>query len=181
MRKAILPTLILSVILAVIFSISGCTLILEEDKRKVLDAYTSENNYSKFYTFKAEVRSIRVYEDQDFFEFDVDYDYFQQAYGDDDYIYPGSAGRIRWESRYSAFNAFEFIIIPSSYRFLCENGGYDLLQEGTSVIITANSYEGWIHWRFPILSLEIDGTVYLDFETGLENYLNYVKAGFKDP
>lgn len=185
MKKAILPTLILSLLLALIFVMSGCTLISEEDKKRVLDAYTSEDTSCKFYTFKAKVRSISYinahYENEKYYAFNVDYEYFQQAYGDDDYIYPGQAGRIRWESRYSSFNARKFKIVPSSYRLLCENGGYDLLQEGTEVIITANNYEGWLEWIYPILSLEIDGITYLDYETGLENYLNYVKAGFKDP
>ena len=115
---------------------SGCFLIWEEDRKHILDAYNFENSFYRYYTFKAKVRSIR---DEKFFEFDVDYDYFQQAYGDDDYTYP--SGRTRWESAYSNFNFFEFEIFPSStYQLLCENGGYDLLQEGTEVTITANSY-----------------------------------------
>ena len=180
MKKAIFPYLILSLLLVVIFSMCACSLILEEDQKRVLYNYTSEDSYSKFYTFKAEIRSIRyVNENEKYFEFDVDYDYFKQAYSYDDYTYLD--GEKRWEGSYSTFNKEEFEIIPSSYRLLYENGGYDLLQEGTAVIISANNYEGWLNWRYPIISLEIDGTVYLDYETGLENYLNYVKAGFKDP
>ena len=179
MKKAVFLTLIFSLLLEAIFSMSGCRLMWEEDKRRILNAYTSENSGYKFYTFKAEVRSIRTVEwgneNEKFFEFDVDYDYFQQAYGDDDHTFLN--GQKRWEGDYSYFNHFEFRITPgSTYQLLCENGGYYLLQEGTEVIITANSFYGYAGWLFPILSLEIDGTVYLDFETGLEDYLNFINA-----
>lgn len=180
MKKTIVPTVILSITLAFIFAMSGCALILEEDKRQVLNAYTSEDSLFKYYTFKAKVRSVNDYGGHKCFELDVDYDYFEQAYGDDDYTYLD--GEKRWEGAYSLFDKYEHEIVPSNTeRLLIENGGYDLLQEGTEAIITVNSFYGWRGWRYPILSLEIDGTVYLDYETGLENYLNYVKAGFKDP
>lgn len=107
MKKAILPSLILSLILTVILS-SGCTLITALDKLDVLHAYTSENSSYKFYTFKAEIRSIRYvnvhYENESYFEFEVDHDYFQQAYGEDDDTY--SDGKTRWEGDYSYFNEF---------------------------------------------------------------------------
>ena len=181
-RLTITVLFLLTIILAISL-LGGCKFITEHDKRQVLDAYTSENSKAKYYTFKAEVKSERdagspEYENEKYFKFNVDYDYFQQHYGDDDYTYLD--GIKRWEARYSSFNDYEFEIIPSSFRLLKENGGYDLLQKGTTVIISANSYEGWARWKYPILSLEIDGITYLDFDTGLENYLNYVKAGFKD-
>lgn len=183
MKKAVLSTLILSLILAIIFS-SGCALITMSNINQVLDGYACKDGRYQYYTFKADLRSSRYlthpeYKDEKYFEFEVDYDYFKQAYSYDDHTYLD--GTKRWEGAYSTFNREEFEIIPSSYRLLCENGGYDLLQEGTTVIITVNSFSWVPSWQYPILSLEIDGTVYLDYETGLQNYLNYVKAGFKDP
>ena len=64
--------------------------------------------------------------------------------------------------------------------FNLKNSGYDLLVEGAVVTLSANNYYGWAGWRFPILSLQINETTYLDFETGKENFLNYVRAGFKE-
>ena len=178
MKKTILSTLIVCLILSLIFAMSGCELVYALNSKQILEAYTSED--FKYYTFKAQVRSVNNYDDHKWFEFDVDYDYFQQAYGDDDYTYLD--GEKRWEGAYSLFDEYEFEIASSNTeRLLIENGGYDLLQEGTEAIITANSFYGWMGWRFPILSLEIDGTVYLDYETGLEDYLTYLKDGINHP
>ena len=184
MKKAVISTLIIGLLLSVIFLMSSCTLITTSNIIQVLDGYNCKDGRFQYYTFKADVRSSRYltnpeYENEKYFEFEVDYEYFQQAYSYDDYTYLD--GTKRWEGAYSTFNREEFEIIPSSYRLLCENGGYNLLKEGTTVIITVNSFSWTPSWQYPILSLEIDGTVYLDYETGLENYLNYVKAGFKDP
>ena len=181
--KRIVSSVFIVFISIIIALISGCKFVVEHDKKIVLNAYTSENAYEKYYTFKAKVKSIRNlqnpdYENEKYFSFDVDYEYFEQLYGDDEYA--TLDGRKRWEVSYTYFNSFEFMIIPSNYRILAENGGYDLLQEGIEVIISANSYYAWSGWEYPILSLTIDETTYLNFETGLENYINYVKAGFKD-
>ena len=175
--------LLICLILLMGISFSGCKIIINQDMENVLNAYTSDDSYYRFYTFKAKVREFRNlnqprYENERYFTFEVDYEYFKEAYGDDEFA--TSDGNKRWEASYRAFNKREFDITPSNYRILAENGGYELLVEGKEVIISANNYFGWNGWEYPILSLSIDGTTYLDFEIGKENYLNYVRAGFKD-
>lgn len=154
---------------------SGCNFIYEQDKKDIFNAYTAEDSLYINYTFKAEIKSIR---NETIFFVKVDLEYFEQQYGDDEYA--TADGSKRWESAYSSFNHYAFELIPSSYRILVENGGYDLLTEGAEVTISANDYYGWAGWKFPILSLSIGENTYLDFDTGLENYLNYVNARFKD-
>ncbi len=162
-------------------SFSGCYFVKQNDKKNIINAYTSSESLCRYYTFKATLRNIREVSSNDynnkFFEFNVDYDYFEKQYSDDDY--KTADGVKRWESSYSEFNHYEFWVDPSNYHVLVQNGSYDLLVEGVEVIISANNYYGYAGWRYPILSLMIDGVNYLNFETGKENYLNYVKAGFK--
>lgn len=163
------------------FLFSGCYFIKQNDKRNILKAYTSAESLCRYYTFKATLSSIREVSSDNgndkFFKFDVDYDYFEKQYSYD--TYATTDGVKRWESSYSAFNHYEFWVDPNNYQILGLNGGYDLLIEGAEFTISANNYYGYAGWRYPILSLTIGETTYLDFETGKENYLNYVKAGFK--
>ena len=183
-KKAIILFMIVYISILIVSLISGCEFFIEQDKKRVLRAYTDAESYEKYryekyYTFKAVIKDMIVYSDPDnkIFSLEVDYDYFEQLYGDDGTVLDG---RKIWETDYEYFNSFRFMIVPSNIRILVENGGYDLLQEGTEVTITANSYYAWSGWEYPILSLTIDETTYLDFDTGLENFLAYVNAGFKD-
>lgn len=173
--------LILTALIIGIVSVSSCMLIKENDKNNILNAYTAENSAFSYYTFKATVKSIRKISSDDgnnkCFEFDVDYDYFAEQYSDDNYTFLD--GTKRWEGAYDQFNRYEFWVDPANYSILAQNNGYDLLVEGAAVTISANIYYGWAGWRFPILGLKIYETTYLDFETGKENYLSYVRAGFK--
>lgn len=170
--------LIIPLICSILFS--GCYFIKQNDKTKILEAYTSEESTYRYYTFKAIVRSIKETssenENNRFFEFDVDYNYFKTQYCIDSY--ETADGVKRWESAYSAFNHYTFWVDPSNFQVLLKNGGYDLLIEGADVLISANNYYGYNGWRYPILSLTIGEKIYLDFETGKANYLNYVKSGF---
>lgn len=180
-RIVILISIYSSLLIGVSFG--GCKFITTHDAENVLNAYTSVNSNYKYYTFKAKVKEFRYlnvsrYDNERYFSFDVDYEYFKEKYGDDEFA--TLDGVKRWEASYHAFNKREFDIIPNNYRVLAENGGYDLLVEGKEVIISANNYYGWNGWEYPILSLEIDGTSYLDFEIGKNNFLKYVRAGFKD-
>lgn len=169
-----------SLILAVV-SLSGCSLIKENDKNNILNAYASENSLFPYYTFKATVKSVREVSSADgnnkFFKFDVDYDYFEEQFSGDEYTY--ADGGKRWENSYLGFNTYTFWVDPANYLVLSKNGGYDLLSEGTEVLISANNYYGYSGWRYPILSLTVGETIYLEFETGKENYINYVRSGFK--
>lgn len=185
-KKVIILFIIAYFSIFIVSLLGGCEFFIEQDKKRVLRAYTDADSYEKYryekyYSFKAVIKNMRVnLESGDkIFSLEVDYNYFEQLYGDDE-----SAtldGKKIWESSYTNFNSFEFMLVPSNKRILLENGGYDLLQEDTEVIISANSYYAWVGWKYPILSLTIGETTYLDFDAGLENFLDYVKAGFKDP
>lgn len=154
---------------------SGCALITEHDKWLVLRAYSK--GVEPFLTFKAKIREYydNFYDDGVCY-FDVDYDYFEEQYIKLDSSLAGE---------YNAFNKRSFGLVPSSLRLLKENGGYELLKAGEEVgnemLVTTNTYYGWNGFTYPVLGLIIDDITYLDFDTGLENYLNYVRAGFKDP
>lgn len=181
-KNVFLVPVICLIVLATIV-MPSCQFIKNNDIKNILSAYTAEDSIYKYYSFKADVRECRYlnaprYENECYFSLEVDYDYFKEKHGDNDFL--TLDGEKRWENVYSSFNKYEFQFIPSNYKLLKENGGYDLLEEGVEVIITANDYYGWAGWEYPILSLEINGTTFLEFETGKDNYLNYVRAGFKD-
>lgn len=182
-KRISLVVVILCLSVVLVYSVYGCQLIKKHDAKQVLKAYTSEESRFQYYTFKAKVRGIREvapheYQNRNYYEFEVDKDYFEQQYSNDEYVFKD--GTKRWEGAYAGFNKHEFMIISSSFNILSENGGIDLLVEGAEVIISANNYFGWDGWKYPILSLTVENVTYLDFETGKENYLNFVRAGFQD-
>lgn len=165
-------------------TLSGCLLGVsnETDKRNILFEYTNPGINSDFYTFKAEIREIYIFREENendrLYYFNVDKEDFESQYGNDEIILDN--GVKSWERVYAYFCGCAFYFTDSNYSIVKNGGGSEFLKEGNTVTITANSYDGIIGLDYPILSLKIDGTVYLDFETGLENYLAYVCAGFRE-
>ena len=163
-------------------ALSGCRLFYP-DKNKLLDAYTSEDSFYQYYTFKATIRSVRQSPTSDLgwdqlYKFDVDFEYFEQQFGDDDATYDDGAKR--WEIAYREFGTEEFKFTPENYQIVAERGGFEVFKEGVEVMITSNDYSQWrSRWTYPILGLSVGDTTYLDFETGKDNYLSYVRENWK--
>ena len=161
---------------------SSCRLFYA-DRNKLLDAYTSEDSFYQYYTFKATIKSVRQSPTSDagwdrFYKFEVDHEYFEEQFGHDEATYEGGAKR--WERAFKEFGAWEFNFTPENYEIVSKNGGFELLEEGAEVMITSNDYSQWHPWKFPILGLSIGDTTYLEFETGKENFLDYVRENWRE-
>ena len=65
--------------------------------------------------------------------------------------------------------------VDESLEILEGNGFFNDINEDTVITFTINNFIGWDGWGYPVFGVEIDGKTYLDFETGYDNVLNYVK------
>ncbi len=157
--------------LAVLCGFSGCM------KLKWEEAYDNFNDETdKYQRIKGVINSIKSYDVESnsyVFKLTVDAEDYELNYKTDDCYPDGSA---KWETYLRYYNTFEFRLVPENGIIVNENGFFDNVCEGDEVFITTHTYYGWTGWKFPVLSLQVGDKVYLEFETGQENWLNYMEA-----
>ncbi len=55
------------------------------------------------------------------------------------------------------------------------NGFFNDISEGTVITFTVNEFIGWDGWAYPVFAIAIGEKVYLDFDTGYKNILDYLQ------
>lgn len=74
----------------------------------------------------------------------------------------------------SYYKSHRFIIVKENRIRLEENGFFEAADKNAVITIKTHPYICWDGWSFPVVSVEMEGVCYLDFETGKENWLNYL-------
>ena len=104
--------------------------------------------------------------------------YFKVKIDGDDYLdrYKDSLA----ESRLRHYSNSNFGVYADNYKIIISAGFEDILTEDTVVKIYTHPYSGWHGWTYPVVGIEVGDTVFLDFETGKQNWLNYLKQRYDE-
>ena len=68
-----------------------------------------------------------------------------------------------------------YIICDKTYQMLADSDFFDVVQEGTVITIYTHSYIAWDGWNLPIVGVKVGDKEYVDFQTGKQNWLDWLK------
>lgn len=83
------------------------------------------------------------------------------------------------QSEYFGSETCGFWLTPENNRILCENGFYDIIEEGIELEIIVSARIWWDGGIYPIYEVKIGDTVYLDYEVGKANHLHWIEYEMK--
>ncbi len=154
-------SLVFLFVLVIVFLFSGCTACAREQWQQVYDAYTNEKYKDRFvyHNITAEIKDSNVF-----------------LYDKKSMFTVYSEPQIEYN-----YNNKTFYFVDESIPILEQAGFFNDINENTVITFTVNSYIGWDGWCYPVFAVAIGEKTYLDFETGKENVLNYVKQRIEDP
>lgn len=73
-----------------------------------------------------------------------------------------------------------FVICEPTYQMLLETDFLDIVDKDTVITIITHSYIAWDGWNRPIVGVTVGDKTYLDFETGKQNWLDWLKVRSED-
>lgn len=73
-----------------------------------------------------------------------------------------------------------YVICEPTYKALKETDFFDVVGEDTVITIITHPYIAWDGWTPPIVGVTVGDKVYLDFETGKQNWLDWLKVRSED-
>ena len=68
-----------------------------------------------------------------------------------------------------------YFVCGSSYYMLIESGFFDNVDEGAVLTIYTHPYIAWDGWVLPVVGIAVGDKEYIDFETGKQNWLDWLK------
>ena len=173
-RLKIILTIILMLALCFTISLGGCKLLMKDSWKRAYGHFINEpQGYQRIKVIIDDIESDEKEPYRYLFDITVDAEDYEMNYKTDETYANGS---VKWIGYLNYYNSFRFNITPSNGKIAYDNGFFDDVQVGTEVIIDTHYYYGWTGWTFPIMSLQVGDKVYLDYETGKENWLNYIRA-----
>lgn len=169
--KKVLVLILLTVV--AIFSSSGCAALYRYQWKHVYDAYANEKDRYVYYSLKATIIDFNKFNENKtaYFNVSMDEKDFLERYKTDPKV------NIRLVEYRSQFYYF----VEETIEDLEQSGFYADINENTVITFIVNDFIGWDGWDYPVFAVEMNGKTYLDFETGYENIINYVKARIKNP
>ena len=69
----------------------------------------------------------------------------------------------------------QFVICDKTYQMLLDSDFFDIVHKGSVITIYSHPYVAWDGWDCPIVGVEVGEHVYVDFETGKQNWLDTLK------
>lgn len=73
-----------------------------------------------------------------------------------------------------------YLICGETYQMLVDSDFFDVVTEGAVITIYSHPYIAWDGWDYPLLGVSIGDKVYVDFETGKQNWLDWLKLKSED-
>lgn len=162
-NKSVKLFAIIVFIFTVLFSLSGCKACARTQWKQVYDAYTNKTERFVFQTFNATITQETFAEIKTRFQVKID----PAGCSEEDKEY------------YELYYRPTLYFVNESIIILEESGFFDDINEDTVITFTTNDYIGWDGWYYPIFGVKVNDKVYLDFETGYDNVLNYVQEQIK--
>ena len=144
-------------------------------------------DYGKMYNFYVAADD----NDYEYFNMTVSYIVRSEKY-DSAFIYVDSIDTVDFYNRYADRYTEESVkylsyyygalqVQGQSYLTLLENGFFDKAEEEGGVLTVYSHPEYWWHeWNCPLIAVSIGDEVYLDFETGKQNWLDWLKFQRED-
>lgn len=160
-RKFSVTVLLLSLILVAAFS--GC----QGSWKKLYTYYVKDSTE----TINAQIKSIENDNGAYWLRLTVDADDYKNRYGTEE---KSEDGLYKWMHYVKFYNENRFFVCEENGKILEENGFFENIVEDTLITLTMHTYFGSIRY-FIIYSVQIEDKIYLDYETGKENWLNYIR------
>lgn len=126
------------------------------ERKKLYNYYSVDSNYV---TVKGKIVKDK-WADETFFSVQIDVEAYRDKY--DEWRMGNYVDRPYFEIRGWSIEVLE------------ENGFFDVMEEKEFEVITS-FYIWWDGWNFPIVGIRSEETIYLDYETGKENLLNWIQ------
>ena len=146
MKQALLNKVLIIVLLVMVMILPGCSY-----KLRMLQYYSENSNYEELVGIILNFEEIRGVDDL-FIEIE-----FENENIHDHYLY------------------HLLMVIRKNKEILEKNGFFENVSIGEKInIVTASGYF-YDGYRIPIVAIESDNVVYLDFQTGRENLLKWVE------
>lgn len=68
-----------------------------------------------------------------------------------------------------------FFVCPQTCQILADSDFFDVVTEDTVITIYSHPYVAWDGWISPVVGVTVGDKVYVDFETGKQNWLDTLK------
>lgn len=124
-------------------------------RQRMADSYVDSRFYSSFVGYISS-EDIHYYGDSAIFEFE---------YTDD--ILAGL-----WNGYINEGKRVE--VCRANLEILQGSGFFEAIEDGALVTISTDFEVWWDGWDYPVLEVKIGDTVYLDYETGLSNFIDWI-------
>ncbi|MCH5156495.1 MAG: hypothetical protein J1G02_01295 [Clostridiales bacterium] len=109
------------------------------------------------------------------------YNHYAEDVGDY-YKLEVTVGEIKYFEQYNEGSLYikapyeqHFVICESTYQMLMESDFFDVVGEGSIITIYSHPYIAWDGWTCPIVGIHVGDRVYVDFDTGKQNWLDTLK------
>ena len=163
-------TVIIAIFVAIMLSFSGCKACACYEWQQVYDVYSQEEGKFIYQSFNVKITQETFSKIKTGFKILIDSDDYLEKYQN----YPNAQASI------NVYQSQWFYFVDESIVILEEAGFFNDITEDTEITFTVNNYIGWDGWGYPIFAVAINDITYLDFKTGHENVLNYVKEKIKN-
>ena len=141
------------------------------DYGKMYNFYSTTDGYEYF---DITVSKVKMYEDHAYIDIDsIDTDDYHSRYADK------YKRDVRTNFPYFFYRT-SIQITGKTFDTLLESGFFDKVQEGTVLTIYSHPEYWWNGWDYPLIAVSIGDEVYLDFETGKQNWLDWLKCQYED-
>ena len=169
--KIVIPICaVIALLLLVGAIVFGALYMTHVDWGKIYNYYLDDSPFEYQY-FYATIYDVHLSKGGDCLLFKVKID-------SDDYLarYKGP----RDEDNLRDYSTHSLAVYTDSYEKIKLLGFEDVVTEETVVKIYTHTYDGWHGWLYPVVGIEVGDTVFLDFETGKQNWLNYLKQRYDE-
>ena len=116
----------------------------------------------------------RVY--NDYVKYEKDYYKLEVTVSEIKYFEQYKEGSLYIESPYEQ----SFVICDKTYQMLMDSDFFDVVCEGSVITIYSHPYVAWDAWTCPLVGVEVENQVYVDFDTGKQNWLETLKQRSKE-
>lgn len=155
-------------IVVALFSFGGCKTFARTEWQQVYDAYTNEKDRFVYHSLNATIIDFNEFTANrvSYFKLAIDEEDFLERYKDDSKVGP----------TLGTYKTLSFYFVEKSIEYLEQAGFFIDISENTVISFIVNDYIGWDGWQCPIFGVKVNDKIYLDFETGYKNVIDYVQT-----